>query len=89
MRNGGRETDEPSDNGGAADRLVVVLTHDRVGTTDETADRDRRRHQTDCDCGTLEQHTIDPGRMAVPGGPRNVSNRSQLPHFPFENASAG
>ena len=43
--NSGHETDEPSDNGGAADRLIVVPAQDCVRTADEAADCNRRGHE--------------------------------------------
>lgn len=36
--NSANEAEKASDNGGAADRGIVVLIQDRVGTGDETAD---------------------------------------------------
>jgi hypothetical protein len=74
------EADEAPDNGGAADRLIVVLAQDCVGTSDETADRNRRGHEADRHGGALEQHTADRRRKPVTRGTRNVSSPFPAAH---------
>jgi len=39
------KADDATDNGGAADRLIVVPAQDCVGTADETANSNRRGHE--------------------------------------------